>query len=179
MTYKSSEVITQRISKIMGGLEYDEFLRENYAKMLKECLDIADIEYYVTAVGILGKILENQIKDYFINKVKRKTMFNINSNDYGIAKIREEVLKTTHNNRICLLNGQEVTINRKKYKLKVKLLKDEDYNELIAISRARNKSFHGCTDDEYDEIDSKAQSYIDRGVAILIKLEKEIKKVRI
>lgn len=175
--YKSSEVITNRISKIMGGLEYEEFLRENYAKMLKECLDIADIEYFVTAVGILGKALENQIKDYFINKVKSKRMFDINSNNYGISKIRKEVIRTNHYNRINLLNGQEVMINGKSYKLRMKLLKDEDYNELLAISRARNLSFHGCTDDEYDEIDSKAQSYIDRGVAILIKLEKEIKKL--
>ena len=171
--YKSSEIISGRISKVMDGMEYDEFFREKYAKMFKECLDIADIEYFVTAVGILGKALESQIKEYFINQVTRKTMFDVNTQNYGIAKIRKEFEKTSHYNRIELLNGKEVTINRKKYRLKRSLLKDEDYNELLSISRARNDSFHECDEDRYNEIDAKAQSYLDRGVVILAMLEKK------
>ncbi|HCL4558105.1 TPA: hypothetical protein N2E03_003750 [Clostridium botulinum] len=168
---KSSEVISGRISKIMDGLEYDEFFRESYAKMFKECLDIADIEYYVTAVGILGKALENQIKEYFNKKVKNKTMFSINTGNYSIKKIREQF--NTHFNRIKLLNGKEVKINGKNYKLKRSLLKDEDYNELLSISRARNDSFHGCEEERYLEIEAKSQSYIDRGVVIFAMLEKQ------
>jgi hypothetical protein len=170
--YKSSEVISGRLSKVMNGIDYDEFFRENYAKMFKECLDIADIEYFVTAVGILGKALENQVKEYFVNKVTIKTMFSINTGDYSIKKIRAEFVKGSHFNRIKLLNGQEVKIDGKSYKLKRSLLKEEDYNELLAISRARNDSFHGCDEERYNEIDAKAQSYIDRGVVILAMLEK-------
>lgn len=171
--YKSSEIISGRLSKIMGGMDYDEFFRENYAKMFKECLDIADIEYFVTAVGILGKALENQVKEYFIKKLTSKTMFDVNTGNYGISKIRDEFVKGSHFNRINLLNGQMVSIKGKNYKLKRSLLKDEDYNELLSISRARNDSFHGCDDERYNEIDGKAQSYIDRGVVILAMLEKQ------
>lgn len=170
---KSSEIISGRLSKIMDGKEYEEFFREKYAKMLKECLDIADIDYFVTAVGILGKALENQVKEYFINKVTNKTMFSVNTGNYAIKKIREEFVKGNHFNRIKLLNGQEVTINRKSYKLKRSLLKEQDYNELVAISRARNDSFHGCDEERYNEIYGMSQSFIDRGVVILAMLEKQ------
>lgn len=168
---KSSEIISGRLSKIMDGKDYDEFFRENYAKMFKECLDIADIDYFVTAVGILGKALENQVKEYFNNKIISKSKFSINTRSYSIKKIKDEF--ATHFNRIKLLNGQEVRINGNSYKLKRSLLKDDDYNELLAISRARNDSFHGCEEDRYNEIDAKAYSYIERGIVILAMLEKQ------
>lgn len=169
---KSSDIISGRVLKIMDGMDYDDFFRDNYAKMFKECLDIVDIDYYVTAVGILGKALENEIKEYFVNRVTSKTMFSVNTGNYAISKIRKIVNKAAHFDRITLLNGQQVTIDRKTYKLKRQLLKQEDYNELLSISRARNDAFHGCDDERYNEIDAKAQSYIDRGIVILAMLEK-------
>ncbi len=169
---KSSEVINGRILRVMDGKDPEEFFRSNYYNIFKECLDIADIEYYVTAVGILGKALENEVKEYTNKTLKNKNMFSTNTPNLPIDKIRKIFAKESHFNRIKLLNLQEVTVSGKRFKLKKKFLKDEDYNELLAISKARNDAFHGCDEERYNELDAKAQSYIDRGVVILAMLEK-------
>lgn len=169
---ESSDIISGRMKRILGEKEVDEFFRPQYYKMLKECLDILDISYYPTAVGVLGKALENEIKEFLKNSIKSKKMLSVNSGDYSKARIIKAFDSESHDKRVKFLNGELVKIDNKEYKLKRKLLKLEDYNELLAIKNVRNDVFHGCSDERYIEIEAKSYSYLERGIIILTMLEK-------
>lgn len=168
---KSSEIINDRLKSIFKDKEYDEFFREEYSKLFKECLDIADIDYYVTAVGVLGKALENQIVELTSTALKNKTQFQINSNSLTIGGIRKILQKTNHFNRLKLFAGEEVTIDHNRLKLKKHILKKDDYHELDAIRDARNDAFHGCSEERASIIKAKALTYLERGIVVLAQLE--------
>lgn len=174
MTMKSSEIINNRLLKVTNGIDLEEFFRPEYYRQLKECLDIIDIDYSVTAVGILGKALENQLKEYIDVKIKSKNDFSVNNNNHTIRQIKKNLHSINHAMRLNLANCQLIKLNSGtiEYKLKRKILKDEDFNEMMNISRARNDAFHGCDDERYREIEGKAYTYIERGVVILAVLEK-------
>ncbi len=175
-SYKSKHIMV-RISTMLGDNSLDEVIGEEYYRDVKECLDIMDIEYPVTAIGILGRAIELCTKEYFKEKVKNKTTFQINTANLPITTIRKYFCGSDSKqaDRLKLLNQQEVTKNGNKLKLKRKLLKDDSYNTLLAIKDARNDAFHGCNNiDEYNQLESKAFVLIELGIIILVSLIKEI-----
>jgi hypothetical protein len=174
-----SEIIRRRLAPMLDGQSIEEFVGPNYEKDVKECLDILDIGYTVTAVGILGRALELCTKEYCESKIKRKTAFEKNTANVSISSIRKKFWgsSSTQAERLKLLNKQEVNKNRNTYKLKKPLLKDEYFHTLENIRNARNDAFHGCSDDEYRELSAKSGYFIEHGIVILVKLIKDISEV--
>lgn len=176
--YKST-IIRGRVAGRLGGQTLEDFVGQNYVKEVKECLDVLDIKYPVTAVGILGRALEKCTKEYFIKKIKQKTAFQINSGNSNIAQIRKAFCSKASKqaDRLKLLNQQKVKINGKEYQLKRRLLKNEYFNNLDSIRDARNDAFHGCEDEEYfKELEAKSYILIEWGIIALITLLKEIRE---
>lgn len=174
MEMKSSLIIHGRLAKMLGDKDIEEYFRTEYYIQLKECLDILDIDYSVTAVGILGKALEKQLIEYLLKSIKNKRYLTENSKNHSVEKIRKTLIGATHFKRLELAMGKKTNFGDNTiYQLKKKLLKDEDYQEILNISRARNDAFHGCDEMRYGEIEAKAFTYIERGVAILASLERE------
>ena len=167
-----SYIIRRRVKRILGDDQsIEEFVGPEYARDVTECLNIVDIGYTVTAIGILGRSLELCIKEYCKKKLKSKTYFNINTANKTISQIKKVILSASHANRICLLQGQKITIDHKDYRLKKKLLKDEYYWLLDSIRDARNKAFHGCDNDYYNELSAKV-SLMEQGMVLLVTLIK-------
>ncbi len=178
-----SKVILERLEKITNGVDYNDYFRPEYSKLIKTGLDIADVDHFPVAVGVLGKALEKQIAEFVQNGLKNKRQFQVNSHDHGIAKIKKKFGSSSHYNRVNLLHGDEVSFSKKnndgttttyKYKLhgRHKMLKDSDYHELINIKNARNDVFHDCSEERENEIEAMAHTYFERGIMILAKLEK-------
>ncbi|PEJ09104.1 hypothetical protein [Bacillus wiedmannii] len=173
-----SEIIRRRLSAMLEDQSIEDFVGPKYKDDVKECLDILDIGYTVTAVGILGRALEVCMKEYCEVKIKRKTAFEKNTSNVPIATIRKNFWgsKSNQADRLKLLNKQEVSKNRNTYKLKKALLKDEYYHALENIRKARNDAFHGCSVDEYREISAKSGHFIEHGLIILVKLVMDISR---
>lgn len=171
-----SEIIRRRVARMLGGESIEDFVGPKYAPAVKECLDILDIGYTVTAVGVLGKALELCTKEYCEVKIKRKTVLSENSGNFPISTIRSKFWGSRSNQeiRLKLLNGQQVVVKGNTYKLRKVLLKKEYYDALENIRVARNSAFHGCTDDEFRELEAKSGHFIEHGIIILVKLVREI-----
>ncbi|RZT23598.1 hypothetical protein [Fictibacillus sp. BK138] len=174
-----SEIIRRRLASMLDDQSIEELVGPKYEDDVKECLDILDIGYTVTAVGILGRALELCTKEYCEAKIKRKTAFEKNTANVSISTIRKNFWgsKSNQAERLKLLNKQEVNKNRNTYKLKKGLLKDEYFHTLENIRNARNDAFHGCSEDEYKELSAKSGHFIEHGLIILVKLIKDISEL--
>ncbi|APO43050.1 hypothetical protein BS614_02530 [Paenibacillus xylanexedens] len=175
-TIYESDIIRRRVARMLGEESIESYVGEKYGPAVKECLDILDIGYTVTAVGVLGKALELCTKEYCEMKIKRKTAFILNSANLPISSIRKKFWgsKSNQESRLKLLNGQVVVANTNSFKVRKVLLKKEYYDALENIRSARNNAFHGCTEDEFKELEAKSGHFIEHGIIILVKLVKEI-----
>lgn len=171
-----SHIIRARVAKLLGDESLEDFIDPKYHREVQECLDILDIDYPATAIGILGRILENCTKDYFEKIIKSKNLFSVNSANLPIKTIRKYFTSnhSKQKNRLDLLNQKEIKINNNSFKLKRKYLTNEYYNILIDIKDARNDAFHGCYDDEFKELEMKSYILIERGIHVLVLLQKQI-----
>ncbi|MCK4259987.1 MAG: hypothetical protein KAX49_13490 [Halanaerobiales bacterium] len=170
-----SEHIRNRLARKLDNQPLEEVIGPKYMADVLECLDILDIGYPVTAIGILGRALEGCTKEYCQKKIKSKKMFSINTGDFSIKTIRKKFwIKGNHDNRLKLLNQQEITVASNPFKLNKKLLKDDYYGYLISIKNARNKAFHGCTEEDYKDLEALSLNYIEYGLIILITFIKAI-----
>ncbi|OOR12636.1 hypothetical protein BW897_11020 [Bacillus cereus] len=179
-TYESIK-IRGNIAARVGDQSLEEYVGLHYSSDVKECLDILDIGYHVTAVGVLGRALEQCTKEYCESAIKNKKAFKLNDPNLSISSIRNKFwgIEGSQDDRLKLLNQQ--TLIKKgghKFQLKKKLLKNEYYFVLDSIKNARNNAFHGCSEEEFREIQSKSRVLIEWGLNILITLIGEIKKNR-
>lgn len=172
-----SSVVRKRVARMIGEATIEEYVGEKYSRDITECLDILDMEYVVTAVGLLGRALEECIKEYSCIKLKNKKEFSVNDNNYSIAQIRKYLYhkNTSHDTRVKLLHQEEIVIKSgKKLKLKRKILADNKYNLLMDIKDGRNKAFHGCSESDYIELSARGGSMIEQGIILLVGLVTEI-----
>ena len=180
-TYESTK-IRENVSSRFNEQTIEEYVGIKYSQDVKECLDILDIGYHVTAIGILGRALEQCTKEFCECVIKNKNAFRVNTANLPISSIREKFWGNdgTQDHRLKLLNQQEVIKKGgNRFQLKKILLKRESYFVLDAIKDARNKAFHGCSsDDEFNELSSKSRLLIEWGINILITLVGEIRKGR-
>lgn len=173
-----SEIIKQRLAKRLRNRPLEDFIGERYSRDVTECLNILDIEYPVTAIGVLGRALENCTKEYCRKLLKSKTMFSTNSANLPANTIRKTFEEAPQKDRLLLLNQKEVTRNRNTFKLKKKYLTDSTYSTLIEIKDARNDAFHGCENEEqYLELESRSFILVEMGILILVSLIEEINKL--
>lgn len=170
-----SDVIRERVARMLeNNQSIEEFIGPLYSRDVKECLDIIDIDYPVTAVGILGRSLEICIKEYCNKKLKNKMQFSLNTANNSIGQIKTTLSKANHKNRINLLNQKKIKIDGKEYLLKNKLIRDRYYNLLDEIREARNDAFHGCDSDDYGELAARGYNLIEQGIVLLIALIKDM-----
>lgn len=173
-----SSVIRSRLVRRLNDKTIEEFVGAAYARDVTECLNILDIEYPVTAIGVLGRALENCTKEYCEKLLKSKTMFSINSANLPVSNLRKLFLEATQKDRLDLLNQQLVTKNKNQYQLKKKYLTNPIYSDLIEIKDARNDAFHGLTDEEdYLALESESFILIEKGILILVSLIENTNKL--
>ncbi|URT71210.1 hypothetical protein [Cytobacillus firmus] len=173
--YDSSKILSN-LNSVMEGKTLEESVGTKYYRDVRECLDILDIEYKVTAVGTLGRALELCTKEYFETLIKTKSSFELNTGNKSIKKIREIFCgkNSKQDDRLKLLNQQPIKKDTLTYKLKRPLLNKRYYNLLDSIRDARNKAFHGCSNEEYEQLYKESDWLIEGGLRILIDLIKEI-----
>ncbi|PAD28289.1 hypothetical protein [Paenibacillus sp. 7523-1] len=173
--YYGSQAIRAKIARRIGDQSIEECVGEKYARDVKECLDILDIDYPVTAVGILGRALENCTKEYCLKKINSIRKLSVNNANLSIATIRKWLYETNQKDRLSFLNQREITKNGNKLKLKKKDITDAVYTYLMDIKDLRNDAFHGCDDDEkYLELETKSYILIELGFVYLVSLVKEM-----
>ncbi|WP_407728493.1 hypothetical protein ACJMCD_28640 (plasmid) [Priestia megaterium] len=173
--YDSAKIISN-LSSVLDGNTLEECVGPIFYRDVKECLDILDIGYKVSAVGILGRAIELCTKLYFETLIKNKLAFQLNTGNKSIKQIREIFCgnNSKQDERLKLLNRQQVGKDSFKYRLNRQLLNKRFYNLLDSIRDARNKAFHGCSNDEYDLLCEESHLLIEWGLRILIELKKEI-----
>ncbi|CAH1215703.1 hypothetical protein PAECIP111893_04009 [Paenibacillus plantiphilus] len=176
--YYSSAVIRARLEKRLGAAQsIEDYVGDNYAKDVTECFNILDIDYPVTAAGILGRALENCTKEYCERKISNKRKLSVNTASWPISNIRRVLVEGNQKDRLSFLNQQEVTKNGHKLKLKKKYITDAVYTYLIDIKNLRNDAFHGCDDEKYLEWESRSYILIELGMNCLVSLVKEMNDI--
>lgn len=176
----NSALVKDRVARILKGRPLEDVLRPEYMRGIIECFDVMDIEYLVTALSLLGRVLQQATKDYFLALVTNKRAFAVNSQRLPFASIKERLTGecSLQEDILNLLVQKEVTLSDgAKLKLKRKLLNDEDYNTLLYISKAKNWTFNLCDESVFSQIEERAESYIDLGLISLVKMVQKMDEV--
>jgi|GEM_PF-5866458 len=173
--YYGSQAIRSKIARRIGNQSIEDCVGEKYAKDVKECLDILDIDYPVTAVGILGRALENCTKEYCMRRINSKRKLSVNTANLNISTIKKLLFEGNQKDRLDFLNQKEINKRGNKLKLKNKEIIDTVYTYLMDIKDLRNDAFHGCDDEEkYLELETKSYILIELGFVYLVSLVKKM-----
>lgn len=177
--------IEENLEKILKGQNLEDVIRPVYFREIQQCTNIFDIGYPLTAIAVLGKILDKISKEYCQTLITSIDMFEINTGNYTLDSIRKLLWgkDSDYETRLRFMIQNEITVDSSAIiKLGMKMIKDDDFGYLNLIENFRKASYTGDLEEEYSEeqyydFEINSFNYIQIGITKLILLERRIKEI--